>query len=247
MILQRLASAIRNQNWSQIITEILIVIVGIFLGLQVQAWYENQQDHIQERAFLVRLHNELQNVEASIQGYQEINFSFEKLFEEALDALAGKGDVANLDNSHCFMISASHIYIGNSTPLPTMTELISSGQLSTISDQELRNAIANYVIQNDRSSQLLTGFYSDRLELSSKHPELIAYRYGGNFDTFEGSVNASCDFDAMQNSQAFINDLLMNARRVLVYNEGEFESFHLIQQIHSRVDEILGITHSATK
>ena len=68
-----------------------------------------------------------------------------------------------------------------------------------------------------------------------------------NFDTFEGSVKASCDFDAMQNSQAFINDLLMNARRVLVYNEGEFESFHLIQLIHSRVDEILGITHLAAK
>lgn len=44
MIIHRLANAIRNQNWSQIITEILIVVIGIFLGLQVQAWYDTEQD-----------------------------------------------------------------------------------------------------------------------------------------------------------------------------------------------------------
>ena len=50
MILQRLTTAIRHQNWSQIITEILIVVIGIFLGLQVQAWYEDRAERVQEEA-----------------------------------------------------------------------------------------------------------------------------------------------------------------------------------------------------
>lgn len=38
-----MASAIRRQDWFQVLIEILIVIIGIFLGLQVQAWYGDQQ------------------------------------------------------------------------------------------------------------------------------------------------------------------------------------------------------------
>ncbi len=43
MIIQRLTAAIRRQDWFQVCIEILIVIIGIFLGLQVQGWYEERQ------------------------------------------------------------------------------------------------------------------------------------------------------------------------------------------------------------
>lgn len=38
MILQKMAQAIRRQDWFQVVIEVLIVIVGIFLGLQVNEW-----------------------------------------------------------------------------------------------------------------------------------------------------------------------------------------------------------------
>ena len=49
MILQKLASAIRRQDWFQVVIEVLIVIVGIFLGLQVQSWYDSQSAQQDER------------------------------------------------------------------------------------------------------------------------------------------------------------------------------------------------------
>jgi len=38
MILHRLAEGVRAQNWFTVIVEVLIVVVGIFLGLQVDDW-----------------------------------------------------------------------------------------------------------------------------------------------------------------------------------------------------------------
>jgi len=55
MIIKRIAQAIKRQDISQIIIEILIVIVGIFLGLQVQAWYEAREDKQKEAYYLNRL------------------------------------------------------------------------------------------------------------------------------------------------------------------------------------------------
>ena len=49
MIISRLASAIRHQNWSQIITEILIVVIGIFIGLQVDDWNTSRQERAEGR------------------------------------------------------------------------------------------------------------------------------------------------------------------------------------------------------
>ena len=38
MILRKLAAAISDQNWFSVALEILIVVVGIFIGLQLDDW-----------------------------------------------------------------------------------------------------------------------------------------------------------------------------------------------------------------
>ena len=55
MILRKLAEAVRKQSWSTIILEVLIVVVGIFFGLQVDAWNQNRKDRTAEAVYLERL------------------------------------------------------------------------------------------------------------------------------------------------------------------------------------------------
>jgi len=38
MMLQRMAQALKRQDWFQVTIEVLIVVIGIFLGLQVTKW-----------------------------------------------------------------------------------------------------------------------------------------------------------------------------------------------------------------
>ncbi len=58
MILQKLASAIRRQDWFQVVIEVLIVIIGIFLGLQVQSWNEQRMERVEEAEYIARLHDD---------------------------------------------------------------------------------------------------------------------------------------------------------------------------------------------
>jgi hypothetical protein len=43
MILRRIAHAVRKQDWSTIVVEILIVVIGILIGLQVDGWNERRE------------------------------------------------------------------------------------------------------------------------------------------------------------------------------------------------------------
>ena len=38
MILRRVATALREQNWSTITIEFLLLVVGVFLGIQAANW-----------------------------------------------------------------------------------------------------------------------------------------------------------------------------------------------------------------
>jgi hypothetical protein len=43
VIIRRLASALREQNWFTVVLEVMIVVVGIFIGLQVDGWNEGRK------------------------------------------------------------------------------------------------------------------------------------------------------------------------------------------------------------
>ena len=63
MILRKLADAMRRQDWFTVALEIAIVMIGIFLGLQVNAWNQSRIDRAEEAAFLDALYQEVIELE----------------------------------------------------------------------------------------------------------------------------------------------------------------------------------------
>lgn len=60
MILRRFTQHIKEQNWFAVGLDVLVVIVGIFLGMQVQQWYQDREFAEKEQALLVKLKNEIE-------------------------------------------------------------------------------------------------------------------------------------------------------------------------------------------
>ena len=58
MILRRISENVRSQNWFAVAVEFVIVVVGVFMGLQVQDWNEARKARIEEQGLLSRLHVE---------------------------------------------------------------------------------------------------------------------------------------------------------------------------------------------
>ena len=60
MILQRLATSIRKQDWFTVLIETLIVVLGVFLGIQLGNWNEARSERAQETELLQALHEEIE-------------------------------------------------------------------------------------------------------------------------------------------------------------------------------------------
>lgn len=145
MILQKLATAIRRQDWFQVLIEVLIVIVGIFLGLQVQAWYKEGQDRVEEHQYLLRLHDDISNsIEDNNARLSFINRQdeFTRIMLEDLGTCTLKPGNETVFTNGFFTMGK------NITPIlyrNVIDELNSAGKSTLIRSVGLRNAIAEHL------------------------------------------------------------------------------------------------------
>jgi len=59
MISRTLGSRLRQHDWTAVLIEVLIVVAGVFIGLQVSDWNEGRKDAARGKEYLLRLHDEL--------------------------------------------------------------------------------------------------------------------------------------------------------------------------------------------
>lgn len=61
MILRRLSTAFRKQDWFTVLIETLIVVIGVFLGIQLGNWNEARQNRALEKVYLAGIASDLEN------------------------------------------------------------------------------------------------------------------------------------------------------------------------------------------
>lgn len=59
MILRRVIEHVKAQNWTAVVLDFVIVVVGVFIGIQVSNWNEKRQQQNLEIYYLERLHEEI--------------------------------------------------------------------------------------------------------------------------------------------------------------------------------------------
>jgi hypothetical protein len=149
MILRRLTTALRKQDWFTVGIETLIVVLGVFLGIQLGNWNQYAGDRRSEAEYLRQLQGDLHNIQAEIDAQIE--------FEQFQARLAG--EVYALIRNDTSEERALKIDIGLSqllvrrtlrTQSPTFLNLQGSGKLDIISDPDLRAAIISYFYSTSR-------------------------------------------------------------------------------------------------
>ena len=95
MLLRRLTNNLKEQNWTAIVIEFVLLVVGVFLGIQVANWNEERVERERERLLLVELRGELVDAirQAGIkrEAFSQINRSGTAAIA-FLDAGRGCGD-----------------------------------------------------------------------------------------------------------------------------------------------------------
>jgi hypothetical protein len=215
----------------------------VFVATQVANWNAAHIERELERAYLVRLHEEVSIMFTEQESERsEIVARAGRLDEVAAYFEAfGTPDATPPEpvGEHCSAVISSHIFAGDITLPPTISELISTGQILLVSNQTLRMRIVRFAQAIDEYGQLRHDIQVDRMVLSRKYPDMIQLSPAERDRSF-------CDFPAMAQSQAFRNDLLDNKSRFKAYAAGVIQGQQdLRRELHDALDVQLAIRHEA--
>lgn len=143
MILRRVVEHMKHQHWTAIWIDLVIVILGVFIGTQVSNWNTDRETRHKSELFTERLRADLK-VEAW--GYEYLIEYNQDVHANAGRALAALTDNRPLSDEQ-FLIAAYRAsqYEFQDRRRATYDELLSTGSISLIADQKMREtAIAVY-------------------------------------------------------------------------------------------------------
>jgi len=147
MILRRIIAHFRKQEWTAIALDFVIVVVGVFVGLQAQAWNESRQDRVQERAYIERLTRDFTAIEertvfANTKWLEVITVSRRLLAD--IDAYNATGRMPRPEQD---ILADINGLPGTRIPAPraaTFVEMLSTGEIRVLRNEDLRDALLAY-------------------------------------------------------------------------------------------------------
>jgi hypothetical protein len=167
MILRKLADAIREQNWSTVILEILIVVVGIFIGLQVDGWNEGRKKQQDIEAQLLRIADDAAVLLAET---DRLIVDFDNRIARAQIALEVlDGTPLTEANTPAFELALEESYQLNEVEvdLPSLDILMNTGDIDQVADANARNALL--ALTNEwRSLETVIGHIRSLLDIVNR-------------------------------------------------------------------------------
>ena len=164
MILRRVTAHVKSQNWFAVTLDLLIVIVGVFIGIQVANWNEARQDRNEERRYYLQLLEDLRSDLDAFADAQKRARRHDDAAEWVLAKLDGKPPPGISPGRLAQAIHyAGFIYIPRAAR-GTYDELISTGNLGLLRDPQIKSRIAAYYGVFDDNRQwdtLLRGQQND--------------------------------------------------------------------------------------
>ena len=133
MIFRRIARHVRNQEWTAIAIDLVIVIAGVFIGIQVSNWNEERVTSIRADAFEQRLRSDLREEAWSSQLLLQYNQEVLANAERAVAALEGKATLS--DEALVTTAYRATQYKQKGRRRSTYDELTSTGAIGLIRDR----------------------------------------------------------------------------------------------------------------
>ena len=144
MALVKLGRRLREHDWFAAGIELLIVIVGILIALQVSNWNQDRQDHALARQYAERLHGELQ---ADLRDMALTREFWLKVADYQAQASA-HAETGKLTDGSAWKTLLAYYQSSQLRPFEledtTFTELRDAGELRLLGDDNLSKGLADY-------------------------------------------------------------------------------------------------------
>lgn len=153
MILRRIAESFRRQDWTTVVVELVVVIVGLLLGLQLNDWSNNLRDQGLLESYYDQL---ILDLTADIATSESVFQTTDRYLKSGalIDRAARLGDVDGVSDEDLVLALITAGY--TKRPLitrPTYDELISTGRLRLVDDITIKRALSNYYSSSESLRQ----------------------------------------------------------------------------------------------
>ena len=142
MILRRFAQNLKHQHWTSVAIELVIVVLGVFIGLQAQEWATAHAEQRRADVLLQQLRDDLDSERSNMNAYvdyQKVTAAYAKTAIEGLESpesVAPQAWVASI-------YQTSQIY-STSSNRATFDEIKSTGAIDLIRNARLRALLVSY-------------------------------------------------------------------------------------------------------
>jgi hypothetical protein len=243
MLLRRITEHVRIQNWTAVALDFVIVVVGVFVGLQVQEWAKEQDRRELETAYTTQLHNEIVDLQATRSPLSALRHRLLDSLKTATVVLFGEVDRA-LTTEECQGIAFSYVVSNPTDDLASLIELQSSAGLSQFRNENVLAALRAFLLRRARSRDSRAGIVETIIELPSAHPELIRVSSPSSASEPPTLGTFECDVEGMRLSSAFMNDYELNQANFAFHVRDIRRVDESLADLHHVLDKVLQINHT---
>lgn len=148
MILRRLSQSLNEQDWTAIWIEFILLVLGVFLGIQVANWNDERHESARQAIYLDRLHTDVIGIKERMLEHFQV-YSAQVDGADYLLSLVRASDAEfkymTVDKDRVARSIAAVLSLRIPPSVPsTYSEMMSEGQLSSIKNLELRDTLAAY-------------------------------------------------------------------------------------------------------
>ncbi|MBK7377503.1 MAG: hypothetical protein IPJ03_00590 [Ignavibacteriales bacterium] len=207
--------------------EIILVVLGILIALQINNWNQRRLEHAIEQSYLIRLKNELTKDAAYL------NYSFDQTEKEINKVTLGlqtayeiennKEDINKLLGLHSFYAEALTINKA------TYDDLVSTQNLNIIRNDSLRFLIVDYYRNAEQAARAIDHFnqlaWDMQIEYMSAIP--VGKYYSWNIDMFaDEKLNYKEDFSFINKPTSYEYKLMETFQILFLNKHGNLLHFY---------------------
>ena len=165
MLFRRIASHVRDQNWTAVFIDFVIVVVGVFIGLQVANWNEAKQREAEAERLLETLVVDLAEVREVLVWQQERYTLYIDTLDDLMDALESDAPVSEAFAGES-LTTILNFHLPPDLPL-SFQDMLSAGRLDRLQSSAVRDGLRDYAAQvslTQRATGLLSQSFLDALD-----------------------------------------------------------------------------------
>ncbi len=170
MLINRVINRFRAQDWVALVSELIIVVVGIFIAIQADSWWQHQDELQQENRYIARLLEDIERDEAAINHAISLATYRLSLADLLMDAAVDPRIVLRRPAEFMIAVQQSAFTYTPSLNTDTFEELRATGKLALLRNDKLKSALFEYYRYDESQRQYL----SLQLMTEFRHFELAA-------------------------------------------------------------------------